>query len=1687
MSAADTNSTTILVIGSSSGAKSYNEVAHDLMDELNKQTTVVKFQIRSTSQIENMTADEIKSLVNNSDIILAEWGTQLAGNGSLEAVIRSNPTIINDKIFFVFESGPTLVKLSKINNTNVFDGVSDKDIGTWDTPGTLIGACHDGDITALSSYKEKYPNNKALHDWIDCAIYYAASGKTNLKNQFKWALKKYAELKGILWPKEWDPEPPEIASPLSMEFLYRDGQRFTKEQYFEKYPLDPNKPTVGVLSYITSAGEVAYADAFQEIIDALVARGMNVIPAVGTWSSYINLKEDEIIELARSLCQANQTVQILSVKGIGNYTDTSSILGVTSNPKALVYEIAILENGKTVKTVKISSSQPTNVYSAMIKFFTDAENVLQYESDPKRYPCKVNAIIDLLSFITGSTVSGAQVNRFFEQANVPVLRAMITSSTYRTPGQWLVSEEGFSWMAVYWQCAQPEMQGQIEPIAVGVGELGYDPETGAQWDTTVTLPDRIQKLANRAYNWAQLQLLPNKDKKIAIVYYNYPPGKQNIGASYLNVPESLLEILKRLKAEGYNVSEIPANESELLQLLIERGINVANWAPGELERLANNTNVILWPVEDYIAWFNKLDPIAKKEMIEGPVGYIEELTKAAIEYIKKGDPRVKDEMIKTLNRWTQEMISNANTYPTVGAMATELIQNISSTLTKILDDPTNTSLWSLFYEYKSQFLALNMSGLTGWGEPPGNIMTIEKDGKRYIVIPGLLFGNIFIGPEPQRGWEADISKFYHSTVVPPPHCYLAWYAWINTVFDANAQVHLGRHATYEWTPRKQYALSSFDYPDICIADKPSIYIYIMDGVGEGMQAKRRGLAVIIDHLTPPLTQTKLYGDLQELAGLITNYEKTPEGNPLREEYAKQIRETIIKLNLAADLGLDPANITDKDIDKVHDYLLSLQQTLMPYGLHTFGENWTDDEIALMVAAMLSPDSQEDPSLQRLISMMMGWDWNNLTLEEAENVNEISIQTIKDIIAGKTINEIIGNITDENLRKSLEEKLLVAQEYIKLLKESPSCEMDALIEALSGHYITPGKGGDPVKAPYALPTGKNFYAQDDNTLPTKVAWDLGKRLADMALAQLDTIPEKIAAVVWCVETARDDGTMVSFVLRLLGVQPKLNDKTWLNGGKLSYIIPTPLDQLLADLNKARNSLGLSNLTQRPRIDVIVTTSGLFRDLYPNLLAKMDIAYRVALAASYSNIIEAYPELKGELDKALDPLITGKFQQAKTLDALLKTVDLKDPINLNYIAKHWIELVNGGYDGDTAITRIFAPPVGDYGAGVNKAVEQMWTWNDRSQLADIYLRRMSHAYSNTQWGISQQKLFQDLLKGITVTYHSRSTNLYGVIDNDDYYDYYGGLSMAIEEINSGRAPTLNVVYYANPSNPEIVSLQEFMGREIRTRYFNPEWIKGQMRAGYAGARQISNKFVDYLKGWQVTTPQLVNDYVWNEITNVYIRDKYNIGVTSWLSTGQNVYSMIKITGTLLEMAHRGYWKADAATLQLVANTWASMISSYGVSCCDCSCGNIAMIQWAMGYVNPNLLSGVKTKLYGATQNSAFAPTGTPGAPGSPGQPGTPGSTGQAGPTPGYTGGPGIGSQAGSPGIEGVVAAGGAAAGATGAVTGAGQGPGASGRVYEVSKAGGMPGASSGLPVYAVAGVIVLVVLVGVGYFLAGRGKI
>lgn len=263
---------------------------------------------------------------------------------------------------------------------------------------------------------------------------------------------------------------------------------------------------------------------------------------------------------------------------------------------------------------------------------------------------------------------------------------------------------------------------------------------------------------------------------------------------------------------------------------------------------------------------------------------------------------------------------------------------------------------------------------------------------------------------------------------------------------------------------------------------------------------------------------------------------------------------------------------------------------------------------------------------------------------------------------------------------------------------------------------------------------------------------------------------------------------------------------------------------------------------------------------------------------------------------------------------------------------------------------------------------WTWNDTSELADFYLGRMGNMYSKKYWGDTNPLVFLRALSNSDTIVASRNTNQYGVLDNDDFFDYWGGLSMTVEKI-LGKAPKFNVLMYADKNNAYISSLEEVMYKEIAARYDNPEWISGMMKEGYSGARYMSNKFISNLQGWQVTRPSAVSDDLWNRIYNTYYKDKYGIGVKDWLMKGNNAYSLISMSGTMLTTIHKGYWNADDEIIRDIANTWAQATVQNGVACCDCSCGNIAMMQWAVQYVNPDILAQLLPKLYDATKNPKF----------------------------------------------------------------------------------------------------------------------
>ena len=1203
--------------------------------------------------------------------------------------------------------------------------------------------------------------------------------------------------------------------------------------------------------------------------------------------------------------------------------------------------------------------------AVMVESWTNAgADIAGFLADSSAYDVYVDAIVSMVAYGVGGE-NFTKATDFFEEAGVPVFRAV--HSDYVSNEQWelgstgLTTEKSDKW----WHITIAETQGIIDATFIGGASSYISNLTGAQITTYISHKGNIELLADRIDSWVDLKYTSNEDKLISIIYYNYPPGKQNIGSSYLDTIKSIYNMLYALKNEGYDVGELPANVSQLEDLIISCGINVATWAPGELAKLANRSEVTLLPVDEYTSWFNSLDDIVKIQVENGTVAYIGELTRRAVEL------NYTSTISDTITDWYNQVVSLLPDEKS--AESKKVLDNIVSSL-KNYAKTQSGEYYDLYLKYYDEFKSLNISGLNGWGAAPGNVMVVNKNGTDYFVIPGLTFGNVFIAPEPQRGWEADIENLYHCTAVAPTHQYLAAYYYMQTKFS-NAMIFVGRHATHEWLPGKEILLSATDYGSVVVGDVPQLYFYIADGLAEAIQAKRRGFAVIISHLTSPMAYTHLYGNLTQLANLINDYQDNKN-----QKTESQIRDLIITNDFSTNLGLNKSEVKSISMEvligKVDTFLKATQDTLYPLGLHALGDAWNENDLASTVSAMLSRDLvlENNHGVLNLFSdlsdIYYSKSYSELTAFEREFILNKSYDIAKALIYWD-VNTVYSTLINQNTKfnnSNVLGCLELGKTYINLINESISSELEAMLDGLNGRYIPVGEGGEIVVKPAILPTGKNMFQDQSSELPTMDAWDYAKTLALLTLADLNDTTEKIIMGIWCVETARDDGALVSTVLYLLGMKP-----VWTDSSSAGFDDEgNPTGKKVGSMPEV---IKLNDLTrpdgwENKRIDVTVITSGLFRDLYSSQSILLDNAYRVTLARSYLTLINNKTLMNGkygnQLREALEGVVGGINYYGVSNEALSD----------NYVAQHWIEDClyylsigyNSTYAGECAITRIFAPPNGDYGAGISKLVSMSWTWNDTDELAQFYLGRMGNMYSKNYWGDTNPLVFIRALSDSDTIITSRNTNQYGVLDNDDFFDYWGGLSMAVENV-SGKSPNMKVLMYADKSNAYISSLEEVMYSEIAARYDNPNWIKGMMNEGYSGARYMSNKFVSNLYGWQVTRPASVSDDLWNRVYNTYYQDKYGIGVKDWLMSGNNAYSLISMSGTMLTAAHENYWNADEATLKDIANTWAQATVQNGVACCDCSCGNIAMMQWAVQYVNPDILAQLLPKLYQATQNPVF----------------------------------------------------------------------------------------------------------------------
>lgn len=1086
---------------------------------------------------------------------------------------------------------------------------------------------------------------------------------------------------------------------------------------------------------------------------------------------------------------------------------------------------------------------------------------------------KLRLVISLQNFVIGAGEGREQVNQYLAELNVPVMKGIRLSDS--TEDEWLLSEEGLGWNSVHYRVAMPELQGISQPMVVAaMSKPTIDTLTGAEMMLTLPIDNQVKLMAQRSNRWLALQKKENNNKKVAIVYYNHPPGRHNIGADNLNVPESLFDMLYALKAKGYQTGELPESSEALLDMLQADGVNLPEDGPA-LKDIASRVQLV--SKDEYMQWFAEFPQGVQQEMVNGPLGYLHMMLQRAL--------NLEDKTIGT--RLMQRVIDDLHhALDGVEHPARNRVLNLLEQLEEMYTDTSHID-WDNAKVLVESIANHGIEGIRGWGEAPGYVMVHDDQ----FVLPGIQFGNVFVGPQPPRGWEINEELLHANLSFPPPHQYVAFYQWLRKGFSADAVIHLGRHSTYEFLPRHRVGMSDEDYPSVLLGDLPSIYPYIVDGVGEGIQAKRRGLAVMVDHLTPPLESTALYDGLLSLRQLVESFEAAPvNAKAIRYRAITEIKKLVNELNLKEELqssmsgelavrGITNFYQVDDEllVHEVGHYLTKLQEDFMPLGLHVFGRDWSAKAVDTMLKSM-SQNRALDPN----------WKFQ--------------------------------------------------------LEVSPKDEIQALLAGLNGEYIKVGKGNDPIRTPEALPTGRNFYALGSSLIPSRLGHKVGVELAskarveikDMGLSSTKKTNEKLdgsdAIVLWASDVVRDEGAMIAFGFDMLGVRPVWSSRGIFKGLERFDVTEFP------DVNAQ------GKFIPRVRHDALFTTSGLFRDLYGAQLIWLERAVLLALDGSSDLIRQQYPALTHALNSALVPL--EGFANSGS-----------EPLEINRVAARWVKdaraALNAGMSaeqaGREASYRIFGTTPGTYGAGVNRLVERSGAWTDRSQIAQTYINRMGHAYGNGIQGEASQHLFKQRLATVDNTYLGRASNLYGLLDNNDSFDYLGGLSLAVETVQEGTVPNNFILSYADSNNMKIEPLQEALLLELRGRFLNPQWLEPLIDEGYAGARTMGSEFLEYLWGWQVTNPGVIKSWVWDEVKAVYIDDKLELDLDEFLEQGHNVHVKSNMLAVMLVAAQKSFWDADEQSIKQLAEQFTTLVLEHGLPGSGHTNPDNPIYPWLETYVN------------------------------------------------------------------------------------------------------------------------------------------
>ena len=764
--------------------------------------------------------------------------------------------------------------------------------------------------------------------------------------------------------------------------------------------------------------------------------------------------------------------------------------------------------------------------------------------------------------------------------------------------------------------------------------------------------------------------------------------------------------------------------------------------------------------------------------------------------------------------------------------------------------------------------AVQTAVLDRWGPPEGDpfYRAGDVDCGRFAVAAFRL-GKVAVCLQPARGYNIDPKSSYHDPDLVPPHAYLAFHAWMRREFRADAVIHMGKHGNLEWLPGKSLALSEDCFPEAALGPLPNVYPFIVNDPGEGTQAKRRAAAVIVDHLTPPLTRAESYGPLKDLEALVDEYY---EAAGVDRRRLKVLEGEILSLcratGIDADCGITDDDGTEDALARLDNYLCELKELQIRDGLHILGTAPEGQELTdLLVALARVPrgGKAEDASLLRALASDldltgagedafdplacdMATPWSGPRPDVLATLSDAPWRTAGDtverleLLAGQLVADEAA--APDAWAASAPVLAFVENALRPAVRASGQAETKGVLTALDGRFVAPGPSGAPTRGrPDVLPTGRNFYSVDTRTVPTPAAWQLGWKAAALLVERHaqdhGDWPKSIAVSAWGTSNMRTGGDDIAQALALLGVKPQWDGPSRRVTG--FEVLPVSV-------------LG------RPRVDVTLRISGFFRDAFPGLIDLFDSAVRAVAALD-----------EGEDDNPLAARVKADVAQMGGDDAMR-------------MATH----------------RVFGSMPGAYGAGLQALIDEKG-WETEDDLAKAYVAWGGYAYGAGAEGKPAHGLFERRLKSADAVLQNQDNREHDLLDSDDYYQFQGGLTAAVRSLK-GEQPAVYFGDTSRPETPRIRTLEEEIGRVVRARAANPKWIKGVMRHGYKGAFEMAAT-VDYLFAFAATA-RCVAGHHFDMLFQAYLEDD---DVQAFLADN-NPDAMRDMAARFLEAQDRGLWQ-------------------------------------------------------------------------------------------------------------------------------------------------------------------------------------